>query len=231
MQDLEITCFNLCKKLGQLSKVVQYLQVGVADREFQVEAIRKKYEKIETKLFLDYEKKATSIIGEIEKEIDFDAPKRIYASKREVINQRFVEFKETTISQFNAMTNEVDNGILMVKNEIAKIRNELEAQIKENFENSSKYTQEISQRIKDSEFQSKKDLIKYDNETRSKYNKYSKEREEFLEKYEKEKKAEREEIRAQLKNCRSTVKYDERGLKLCLLMSDNIKVDLKDSIF
>ncbi|EAX97901.1 hypothetical protein TVAG_059660 [Trichomonas vaginalis G3] len=200
MSDPEISKYNMCKKLSQLHKVIQYLLVNLDEQRFQVEILSKDYQSNERTIFDNYEQNATRIINNINVGLNIDSVHKSFYRKYDILKTGFNHVFNESNKEFDSWENSIQQAIGAIIAEITEINEEIKSQSNNINEKFSKFNTELQQNIKNASFQSRKELAAIDKDNRTRYAQLQSESEEkinnLMKSFEEKKKGEETKIRA-----------------------------------
>ena len=197
--DDQVTTYNLFKKLAQLDKVVQYLNVHLVERSYQKETIRSRYNQAEDEIFSNHEKKMNEFQRELDMDIDYDSAEKLYHGKYDIVLTGFLEASKSKREDLNQFTQNFEDIVNTLKEQLMNYTKEMEYEI--NFltkEITEANTRAVSQ-VKKLEFDNRKELSNLDKESVTKYRKKESELDEQIKKIKQEYAKQMQEVRDEFK--------------------------------
>lgn len=170
MFDPEITQHNLCKKLSQLHKVIQYLLVNLDEQRYQISILSNEYKTNEKVIFDNYETNVNRIMNTANVGLNIDSIHKSYYRKFDIIKTGFNHYNSENINEFNTWEKTIQQTIGALVAELTEIYKEIDTNLSAISDKFSKFNTELAQGIKDKAFQCKKEIAAIDKESRNRYN-------------------------------------------------------------
>ena len=178
--DEEVTNYNLFKKLAQLDKVVQYLNVHLVERSFQIETLRKRYNDAEDQIFKNYEKQMTKFQEELSVGPDIETAQKIYKAKYDVVETGFIQISKMKSEEFNDIVQNIEKEIKNMQLFLKECSDELDKEKHYLTKELTEKNKQFVSKIKKLQFDHRKELSTHDKQAVEKYKKTEHESEEKI---------------------------------------------------
>lgn len=167
--DPSVTLYNMCKKIAQLYKVVQYISAHLEERAFQSDALQKQYFAEIDKVIALHEKNATKFLSELDPTARYESIQNNLARKHDILQ---TALKQTEIDARKAAEDEEKafaTAIKPIKLTLNQINDELKVQIeflsKKVVSDNTEMVTTINNMVK----KHKREVLNCDNESEAKY--------------------------------------------------------------
>ncbi|EAY05038.1 hypothetical protein TVAG_191350 [Trichomonas vaginalis G3] len=167
--DPGVTLYNMCKKIAQLYKVVQYISAHLEERAFQIEAVRTQYYTEIDKVISLYEKNASKFMEELDPTARYESAQKNLERKHDILETALKQAEKDEVNAAKEEEEVLSKSITPLKETLSQLNDQLKEQIQYLKEKVTEDNTKLVTTIQDVEKKHKKEIDLCDIESEKKY--------------------------------------------------------------